>query len=140
MAILCGVLYVLSFLCSLACASAIGANWGIQASHPLPPGIVVQMLKDNGIQKVKLFEADEAIMEALKKTSIQVMVGIPNDLLSGLAGNEKTAENWVSKNVSKFVNDGVDVRLSSLSISLDLLNFSVPFALVERLLHFLFVS
>ncbi|KAF3325772.1 glucan endo-1,3-beta-glucosidase 6-like protein [Carex littledalei] len=110
MAIHYGTLTVLSFLYLLTCASAIGVNWGIQSSHPLPPSTVVQMLKDNGIQKVKLFEADEGIMEALKKSGIQVMVGIPNDLLDGLAGSEKTAENWVSKNVSKYVNDGVDVR------------------------------
>lgn len=106
---------MLPFLCLLTCASAIGVNWGIQSSHPLPPSTVVQMLKDNGIQKVKLFEADEGIMEALKKSGIQVMVGIPNDLLDGLAGSEKTAENWVSKNLSKYVNDGVDVRLATLS-------------------------
>ncbi|KAJ3698494.1 hypothetical protein LUZ61_002199 [Rhynchospora tenuis] len=110
MAVLYEALTVLTFLCLLNCASAIGVNWGIQASHPLPPSTVVQMLKDNGIQKVKLFEADDGIMEALKKSSIQVMVGIPNDLLNGLAGSEKTAEDWVSKNVSKYVNDGVDVR------------------------------
>lgn len=115
MAVRYEALTVLPFLCLLTCASAIGVNWGIQSSHPLPPSTVVQMLKDNGIQKVKLFEADEGIMEALKKSGIQVMVGIPNDLLDGLGGSEKTAENWVSMNVSKYVNDGVDVRLATLS-------------------------
>nr|CAD1840298.1 unnamed protein product [Ananas comosus var. bracteatus] len=104
------VLKVLCILCLMKCVSGIGANWGTQASHPLPPDIVVQMLKDNGFQKVKLFDAEDDIMDALRKSGIQVMVGIPNDLLAGLASSEKTAENWVSTNVSKHVNDGVDIR------------------------------
>ncbi|QCE00577.1 Glycoside hydrolase [Vigna unguiculata] len=36
------------------------------------------MLKDNGIQKVKLFDADESTMSALAGTEIEVMVVIPN--------------------------------------------------------------
>ncbi|CAN6988425.1 unnamed protein product [Brassica oleracea var. botrytis] len=43
----------------------IGVNWGSQASHPLPPATVVRLLRVNGIQKVKLFEADSAILRAL---------------------------------------------------------------------------
>lgn len=108
------VLKVLCILCLMKCVSGIGANWGTQASHPLPPDIVVQMLKDNGFQKVKLFDAEDDIMDALRKSGIQVMVGIPNDLLAGLASSEKTAENWVSTNVSKHVDDGVDIRFVSL--------------------------
>ncbi|XP_072970747.1 glucan endo-1,3-beta-glucosidase 6-like [Typha angustifolia] len=107
-----GFLKVVSWLCLVGCGcvNGIGGNWGTQASHPLPPGTVVQMLKDNGFQKVKLFDAEDEIMNALQKSGIQVMVGIPNDLLAALAASEKTAENWVAKNVSKYVNDGVDVR------------------------------
>ncbi|KAJ3693480.1 hypothetical protein LUZ60_008960 [Juncus effusus] len=110
MAIWHTALNFLSLVCLATCTSAIGANWGSQASHPLSPSIVVQMLKDNGFQKVKLFDPEQGIMEALKKSGIEVMVGIPNDLLDGLAGSEKRAEEWVAKNVSTFVKDGVDVR------------------------------
>ncbi|KAL6556104.1 hypothetical protein OROGR_005392 [Orobanche gracilis] len=28
----------------------IGANWGKQLTHPLPPSTVVQLLKDNGTE------------------------------------------------------------------------------------------
>ena len=92
-------------------ASGIGVNWGTQATHPLPPSTVVKMLKDNGIQKVKLFDADNTILEALKKSGIQVMVGIPNDMLVTLANSVQAAEKWVAKNVSVYVsNGGVDIR------------------------------
>lgn len=104
------VLGVVCWICLLGCANGIGANWGTQTSHPLPPSQVVQMLRENGFQKVKLFDAEEATLNALKKTGIQVMVGIPNDMLFSLASNFKAAEKWVSKNISGFVSDGVDIR------------------------------
>ncbi|KAG0479478.1 hypothetical protein HPP92_010336 [Vanilla planifolia] len=90
-------------------ANGIGVNWGIQASHPLPPSILVEMLKDNKIQKVKLFGAEEGPLNALRNTGIQVMVGIQNDMLPSLAMDMTAAEKWVSKNVSSYVNIGVNI-------------------------------
>ncbi|XP_062218170.1 glucan endo-1,3-beta-glucosidase 6-like [Phragmites australis] len=102
---------LVSWLCFAAAGvGAIGANWGTQASHPLPPDTVVQMLKDNGFQKVKLFDAEDGTMNALKKSGLEVMVGIPNDLLLTMATSMKAAEKWVDKNVSNFLNDGVNIR------------------------------
>ncbi|KAH8503946.1 hypothetical protein H0E87_011552 [Populus deltoides] len=87
--------------------SGIGVNWGTQATHPLPPSTVVNMLRDNGFQKVKLFDADSATLNALANSRIQVMVGIPNDMLYNLANSEQAADTWVAKNVSS---GGVDIR------------------------------
>lgn len=84
----------------------IGANWGTQASHQLPPDKVVRMLRDNGIQKVKLFDADYGALRALRNTGIEVMVGIPNEMLATLASSPKAAEKWVSKNVSAHMGSG----------------------------------
>ncbi|XP_013624928.1 PREDICTED: glucan endo-1,3-beta-glucosidase 5-like [Brassica oleracea var. oleracea] len=87
-------------------------NWGSQASHPLPPATVVRLLRVNGIQKVKLFEADSEILRAISRSGIQVMVGIPNDLLAPIAGSVAVAERWVSQNVSAHVSSsGVDISL-----------------------------
>lgn len=99
------------FVLLVGSGSGIGVNWGTQSTHPLSPSKVVKMLKDNGIQKVKLFDADAGILDALKKSGIQVMVGIPNDMLYTLANSVEAAEKWVSKNISKHVSSGgVDIR------------------------------
>ncbi|KAK3152117.1 hypothetical protein QOZ80_2BG0154640 [Eleusine coracana subsp. coracana] len=99
------------WLCFAAAGvGAIGANWGTQASHPLSPDTVVRMLKESGFQKVKLFDAEDGTMNALKKSGLEVMVGIPNDLLYTMATSMKSAEKWVDRNVSRFHNDGVDIR------------------------------
>lgn len=89
----------------------IGANWGTQASHSLPPDIVVKMLRQNGFQKVKLFDADYDTLRALGRSGIEVMVGIPNDMLASLASSVKAAEKWVSKNVSTHIStNNVNIR------------------------------
>ncbi|ERN12593.1 glucan endo-1,3-beta-glucosidase 5 [Amborella trichopoda] len=102
---ICFLLFLVGFVHGL------GANWGTQSTHPLKPSIVVNLLRDNGFQKVKLFDADAGTMKALGKSGLQVMVGIPNDMLAKLATSVKAAEDWVSKNVSSYMSkDGVDIR------------------------------
>ncbi|GAV83145.1 Glyco_hydro_17 domain-containing protein/X8 domain-containing protein [Cephalotus follicularis] len=103
-----GLISLLSVVCSV---KSIGANWGTQATHPLPPETVVRLLRDNGIQKVKLFDADYETLRALSKSGIEVMVGIPNDMLASLASSVKAAEKWVSKNVSTHItSSNVNIR------------------------------
>ncbi|KAL7122459.1 hypothetical protein ACP275_01G047100 [Erythranthe tilingii] len=90
---------------------SIGANWGTQATHPLAPSIIVKLLKDNGIQKVKLFDAEARVLNAFSGSGIEVMVGIPNEMLSLLANSVSAAERWVERNVSAHVSaNGVDIR------------------------------
>ncbi|KAJ6363093.1 hypothetical protein OIU78_003302 [Salix suchowensis] len=108
---------LVSLLLMVSRAMTIGANWGTQATHPLEPAIVVRLLRENGIQKVKLFDADYETLKALGKTGIEVMVGIPNDMLATLAGSMKAAEKWVSKNVSAHVTtNNVNIRSNLLSL------------------------
>lgn len=117
------VLGVVCWVCEVGSVGGIGANWGTQTSNPLPPSTVVQMLRDNGFQKVKLFDAEDGTLSALKNSGIEVMVGIPNDMLASLASDMKSAENWVSKNVSGYVSDGVNIRSSSQSLILLFIRF-----------------
>lgn len=84
-------------------ASALGCNWGTRSSHPLPGDIVVRLLKDNGFDKVKLFEADPKALRALGRSGIEVMVGIPNEFLAPLASSVAVAEQWVTQNVSAYI-------------------------------------
>ncbi|PIA55059.1 hypothetical protein AQUCO_00800064v1 [Aquilegia coerulea] len=90
---------------------SIGINWGTKATHQLPPEMVVQMLKDNGINKVKLFEADNKILTALAGTGIEVMLMIPNDMLADMSGDNGVAAYWVKENVIQYTcNDAVNIR------------------------------
>ncbi|XP_010520102.1 PREDICTED: glucan endo-1,3-beta-glucosidase 8 [Tarenaya hassleriana] len=97
---------ILTILPLTGLVQGFGVNWGNIASHPLNPNFVVGMLKDNNINKVKLFDADPWTMETLAGTGIEVMVGIPNNMLEDLAKDYGYAEDWVKENVTKYMRDG----------------------------------
>ncbi|KAK4492104.1 hypothetical protein RD792_002901 [Penstemon davidsonii] len=85
---------------------AIGVNWGMAASHPLPPHKVMELLKSNGIKKVKLLDTDPLVLESLSGSNIHVTVGIPNFMLRSLNSSLKAAQSWVHDNLTRFVSDG----------------------------------
>lgn len=107
----CTVWTFCAILVSATLTQGIGVNWGTQASHPLLPTIVAGMLKDNGIKKVKLFDADPWTVSAFAGTGIEVMVGIANNQLKDLSDSYDNAKDWVKHNISKHIRDGgVDIR------------------------------
>ncbi|KAF7803890.1 glucan endo-1,3-beta-glucosidase 5 [Senna tora] len=91
--------------------SAIGVNWGTVSFHKLKPSTVVDLLKENKIPKVKLFEAEPDVLRALVGSGIQIMVGIPNDMLSLLGSSPSAADLWLRQNVSAYMGKGgADIR------------------------------
>lgn len=82
---------------------AVGVNWGTMASHRLPPETVVRMLADNGFGRVKLFDSDPDILSALAGTGIEVMVAVPNYMLSDFSRDPATAADWVAENVTAYL-------------------------------------
>ncbi|KAH0682283.1 hypothetical protein KY289_020035 [Solanum tuberosum] len=80
----------------------------------MSPFTVVDLLKQNKIQKVKLFDADPAVMKGLMGSGLEVMVGIPNDMLAGLSSSTSAADLWVAQNVSRYMVKGVSELGSSL--------------------------
>ncbi|KAL1320425.1 hypothetical protein HN51_065144 [Arachis hypogaea] len=109
-----GALYLFVICWSLEAPmaeSGIGVNWGTISSHRLRPTTVVDLLRENKIQKVKLFEAEPDVMRALMGSGIQVMVGIPNEMLSVLSSSPSAADLWVRQNVSSYIGKGgADIR------------------------------
>lgn len=92
-------------------------NWGTTASHPLPPTKVVELLKANNITKVKLFDADPLVLQALSGSNIGVTVGIPNSMLKSLNSSKKAAESWVHDNVTRYFSGGTNrVRIEYIAV------------------------
>nr|GLL46928.1 glucan endo-1,3-beta-glucosidase 8-like [Ipomoea trifida] len=109
--ILLAVVVVLISAAAAVVESAIGVNWGTIAVHKLPPSTVVDLLRENNIQKVKLFDADPAVLSALMGSGIEVMVGIPNDMLAAVSSSPSAADLWVAHNLTRYlVNGGVNIK------------------------------
>lgn len=80
---------------------------------------MVELLKSNKITKVKLFDADPLVLQALSGSNIGVTVGIPNSMLKSLNSSKKVAESWVHDNVTRYVssgNSGVRIEYVSLQV------------------------
>ncbi|KAL6552208.1 hypothetical protein OROGR_008362 [Orobanche gracilis] len=104
-------LFTLSFWAPSYVVEGLGVNWGTQASQNLHPRIIAQLLKDNKISKVKLFDSDPWTVKFFAGTGIEVMLGIPNNQLRSLAKDYGKAKEWVKHNVTKHLYDGgVDIR------------------------------
>ncbi|KAJ8440211.1 hypothetical protein Cgig2_023976 [Carnegiea gigantea] len=86
--------------------TVIGVNWGRNASHPLPPSKVVELLKANNVTRVRLYDADPSALEALSGSRIQAMVGIPNFMLRTFNSSFKAAQSWVHKNLTRYFSSG----------------------------------
>ncbi|CAA0815452.1 O-Glycosyl hydrolases family 17 protein [Striga hermonthica] len=100
------VLLLCLSVASMVAESGIGVNWGTMSNHRLSPETVVDLLKDNKIGKVKLFDADPGVLRALMGSGIEVMVGIPNEMLALMSSSSSAADLWVSQNVSRYMGKG----------------------------------
>jgi hypothetical protein len=95
---------------------------------------VVDLLKDNKITKVKLFEAEADVLKALMGSGIQVMVGIPNEMLS-LLSSSPSSDLWLRQNISAYTGKGgADIRLvtSNFVSTLSLYYSSITFFLFQN--------
>jgi len=57
------------------------------------------------VNHVLLFDADRAMLTALRKTGIDVVVTVPNNQLLGIGQSNSTAASWVNRNVAAYFPD-----------------------------------
>ncbi|KAL5988057.1 hypothetical protein ACLOJK_035820 [Asimina triloba] len=94
----------LSFLLSISSSEAgsIGINYGRVANN-LPSAVkVVQLLKSQGVDRVKLYDSDPAVLHAFSGSGIKVTVALPNELLAAVARRPSVAYTWVQKNIAAY--------------------------------------
>lgn len=90
-----------------------GVNWG-RVANDLPSATkVVKLLKSQGIASVKLYDTDRAVMYALRKSGIKVVVTMPNEQLFYAATRPSFAYSWVLKNVAVHY---PDVQVSTIAV------------------------
>ncbi|XP_057462231.1 glucan endo-1,3-beta-glucosidase 5 [Actinidia eriantha] len=110
-AVVAAVAAVVWSLSAIVVESGIGVNWGTISLHKLSPSTVVDLLRDNRIHKVKIFDADPEVLGALMGTGFEVMIGIPNEMLAALSSSTDASDLWVRHNVSTYmVKGGVNIR------------------------------
>ncbi|KAF8730252.1 hypothetical protein HU200_017233 [Digitaria exilis] len=90
------------FLICPAEAGVVGVNYGRVANNLPNPAAVVQLLKQQGVTQVKLYDADPTVLRALANTGIKVVVALPNEQLAAAASRASYALQWVRRNVAAY--------------------------------------
>lgn len=79
-----------------------GVNYGRIANN-LPSAVkVVQLLKSQGLGRVKVYDTDPSVLKALSKSGIKVTVDLPNEQLFSAAKRQAFANSWVQRNVAAY--------------------------------------
>ena len=89
--------------------STVGVTWGTQSSHLLPYEAIVEMMRENNIKRVRLLGSNNGALRALSNTGIEVMVGVPNNLLITMLDIDE-ANRWVENTVARYILLGTKIR------------------------------
>ncbi|PWA73796.1 Glycoside hydrolase, catalytic domain-containing protein [Artemisia annua] len=92
-------LFLLLAIFTLSDAGSIGVNYGRVANNLPSPNKVVNLLKSQGINRVKVYDTDPVVLKSLSGSNIKVTVDLPNGLLRSVARKQSFATNWVDRNI-----------------------------------------
>ncbi|KAK4792050.1 hypothetical protein SAY86_022485 [Trapa natans] len=96
-------LLLVAFAClPFSDAGSIGVNYGRVADNLPSATKVVELLKSQGIDKIKIYDTDPAVLKALAGSGIKVTVAIPDAFLFAAARSQSFANVWVQRNVADY--------------------------------------
>ncbi|KAK2983517.1 hypothetical protein RJ640_023051 [Escallonia rubra] len=78
----------------------IGVNYGLLGDNLPPPDQVIALLKSKNIQKIRIFDPNQDVLNALHGSDISVILGVRNEDLRQLASTPSFATTWVNTNVA----------------------------------------
>ncbi|XP_031473070.2 glucan endo-1,3-beta-glucosidase-like [Nymphaea colorata] len=87
----------------------VGVCYGLLGNNLPSPPEAIQLIRSKGIRKVRLYDPDAGVLNALRNTGIQVNVGVSNDDLKRLAEDLDFAKDWVQRHILAYLPE-VDFR------------------------------
>ncbi|XP_039123123.1 glucan endo-1,3-beta-glucosidase-like [Dioscorea cayenensis subsp. rotundata] len=93
-------LTVIAATTSVTGDNKVGICFGRNSDDLPPPFAIVDIVKNNHISKVRLFNTDAPTLQAFKGSGIELMIGVPNENLTYIAnGGVEAAANWLKTNI-----------------------------------------
>ncbi|KAF3785206.1 hypothetical protein EJ110_NYTH28539 [Nymphaea thermarum] len=83
-------------------AQAVGVCYNLNGNNLPLPSAVVGLLRSKNIRKVRLFEPNRDVLQALGNSGIEVNLAVPNSELPNIAHNPLYASSWVATNIQAY--------------------------------------
>ncbi|KAL6519111.1 hypothetical protein OROGR_018431 [Orobanche gracilis] len=99
------IFLVLNAMTTRAFTGAYGINYGRVANNIPSPDEVVTLLKAAKIKNVRIYDANQSVLNAFKGTGLELVVGLPNEYVKDMSANADHALTWVKDNVKAFLPD-----------------------------------
>ncbi|XP_050383374.1 glucan endo-1,3-beta-glucosidase, acidic-like [Argentina anserina] len=82
----------------------IGVCYGTVANNLPPPREVISMCNQRNIKRMRLYGPNHDVLEALRGSNIELMIGVENERIRDIALNQASADDWVQRNVLTYGN------------------------------------
>ncbi|XP_047319038.1 probable glucan endo-1,3-beta-glucosidase A6 isoform X2 [Impatiens glandulifera] len=87
---------------ALAGTGKVGICYGQLGDNLPTPTNSIELMKTLKVKQVKIYDANPAILTALKGSDIVVLVMVPNQLLVNISTNQSLSDDWIRSNVVPF--------------------------------------
>ncbi|XP_021740783.1 glucan endo-1,3-beta-glucosidase-like [Chenopodium quinoa] len=88
------------FLFSPSSAAPVGICYGNIADNHPPPSSIVSLLQSNAIPTFRIFKPSPEVLQSFSDSGINLMIGVPNEILPSLANNPVTFSlQWLQSNI-----------------------------------------
>lgn len=89
---------------NLLAGAYVGIDYGTRGNNLPTPAQAVQLLKNQGVLQVRIYDTNATVLTAFQNSSIQLIVGILNNDLLAIGESNATANAWVTENIVPFAN------------------------------------
>ncbi|KAJ0083680.1 hypothetical protein Patl1_29524 [Pistacia atlantica] len=96
----------------IGASGAIGGCYGRNGNNLPSQAEVVSLYEGNNIRQMRIYNPDQATLQALKGSNIQLMLDVPNDKLQDLVDSAKAGD-WVQQNILAY---SADVKFRYIAV------------------------